>query len=309
MIRFALRRMLGAIPVMFIIVTLVFFMVRLVPGGPFDGEKSVSPETQEALNAYYGLDKPLHAQYFSFLKNLAKGELGPSYKHQGWTVNELIADKAPVSLELGLYSLLFALLLGFGMGIFAAAFKDKKIGRAVSAASLAGICLPALLLGPLLILLFSLKFKAFNAMGWNFASDAVLPAISMGLFYSAWIARLTRASFISEGEKAYVRTAIAKGCTSRRVYFIHIMRNAVQPVVSYLGPAAAGLLTGSFVVETIFQIPGLGKFFISSALDSDYTMIMGCVIVYAFFIVFFNLLADLVLAFLNPRIAKEFKNG
>ena len=307
MTRFLFRRILGAIPVMLAIVTLVFFMVRLVPGGPFDGERAVSPETRQALNAYYGLDRPLLSQYFTFLKNLAKGELGPSYKHQGWSVNELVAEKAAVSLELGFYALAFALLFGLGLGIFAAAFKDRPAGRAAGALSLAGICMPAMVLGPLLILLFSLKLKAFNAMGWNSPGDMVLPAISLGLFYSAWIARLARASFVSEGSKAYVRTALAKGCAGRRVYFVHIMRNAVQPVVSYLGPAAAGLLTGSFVVETIFQIPGLGKFFISSALDSDYTMIMGCVIVYAFFIVFFNLLADLLLAALNPRIAKEFE--
>ena len=307
MTRFFLKRILGAIPVMFIIVTLVFFMVRLVPGGPFDTEKQIAPETRQALNAYYGLDKPLYAQYFSFLKNLARGELGPSYKHQGWRVNELIADKALVSLELGFYALVFALVSGFAMGIFAAAFRDTKIGKCVGAFSLAGICLPALVLGPVLILIFSLRLNMFNAMGWASPQDAILPAIAMGLFYSAWIARLTRASFITESEKAYVRTAVAKGCDGRRVYFVHIMRNAVQPVVSYLGPAAAGLLTGSFVVETIFQIPGLGKFFISSALDNDYTMIMGCVIVYAFFIVFFNLVADLILALLNPRIAKEFK--
>lgn len=307
MMRFVLKRILGAIPVFLIIVSAVFFMVRLVPNGPFDSEKSVPPETKQALNEYYGLDKPIHVQYFSFLKNLCKGELGPSYKYQGWSVNEIVAEKALVSLELGFYALCFAFLLGLCMGISATVFKDKFLGKFVSATSLAGICLPAFVLGPVLILIFSLKLKCFNAMGWHFASDAILPAISLGLFYSAWIARLTRSSFMSESQKAYSKTALAKGCSTSKIYFVHIMRNALQPIVSYMGPAAAGLLTGSFVVETVFQIPGLGKFFISSAIDSDYTMIMGCVIVYAFFILMFNLLADLALAVLNPRIAKEFR--
>ncbi len=282
-------------------------MVRLVPGGPFDKEKALPPETLEALNSYYKLNEPLYVQYFSFLKNLAHGKLGPSYKYQGWTVNELLADQALVSLELGAYALLFALIFGLSLGLLSAIFRRNKIGKALSLFSLTGICLPAFVLGPILILIFSLRLSFFNAMGWHFLSDAVLPSLTLGLFYSAWIARLMRSSAISEIESPYIKTARAKGCAPFRIYFVHLLRNAIQPVVSYIGPAAAGLLTGSFVVETIFQIPGLGRFFISSALDSDYTMIMGCVIVYAFFIIAFTLLSDLLLAALNPRIAKEFK--
>lgn len=302
-----LRRLLGSVPVLLAIVTATFFMARFVPGGPFDREKPVAPETLEALNAYYGLDAPLAGQYFRYLKNLACGELGPSYKYQGWTVNELIADKAAVSLELGAYALAFALAFGLAAGIFAAVFSETRAGRLAGAASLAGICLPALVLGPVLILLFSIRLGWFNAMGWAYPSDAVLPALTLGLFYSAWIARLARASVLAELSKGYVRTARAKGCAPLKIYSVHVLRNAIQPVVSYMGPAAAGLLTGSFVVETIFQIPGLGRFFISSALDNDYTMIMGCVTVYAVFIVLFNLLSDMALAALNPRVARGMK--
>lgn len=306
MIKFLLRRICEAVPVFLLIITAVFFMARFVPGGPFDSEKSAPPETLEALNQYYGLDEPLHAQYFKFLKNLAHGELGPSYKYHGWSVNELICEKAKVSLELGVYALLFAVIFGLAAGVFAAAFKDRPIGRAVGALSLAGICLPSMVLAPLAILLFAIKIKCFNAMGWNFAQDAVLPAITLGLFYAAWIARLARAAAAEEAAKGYARTARAKGLGGFKIYCVHILRNAIQPVLSYLGPAAAGLLTGSFVIESIFQIPGLGRFFISSALDNDYTMIMGCVILYAAFILIFNLISDLALAAVNPKIAKGF---
>ena len=306
MIRFLLRRICESIPVFFAIITATFFMARFVPGGPFDKEKSVPPETLEALNAYYGLNEPLGSQYIKFLKNLACGELGPSYKYSGWSVNELIAEKAKVSLELGFYALIFAVAFGLLLGVLAAVLKDKPSGKIIGAISLAGICLPSMVLAPVAILLFAIKLKCFNAMGWNFPSDAVLPSITLGLFYLAWITRLARASAIGELSKGYVKTARAKGLGAFKIYFVHVLRNAIQPVVSYLGPAAAGLLTGSFVVETIFQIPGLGKFFISSALDNDYTMVMGCVILYAGFIIIFNLISDLVLAALNPKIAKGF---
>ena len=306
MIRFLLRRICESIPVFFAIITATFFMARFVPGGPFDKEKSVPPETLEALNAYYGLNEPLGSQYLKFLKNLACGELGPSYKYSGWSVNELIAEKAKVSLELGFYALIFAVAFGLLLGVLAAVLKDRPSGKIIGAISLAGICLPSMVLAPVAILLFAIKLKCFNAMGWNFPSDAVLPSITLGLFYLAWIARLARASAIGELSKGYVKTARAKGLGAFKIYFVHVLRNAIQPVVSYLGPAAAGLLTGSFVVETIFQIPGLGKFFISSALDNDYTMVMGCVILYAGFIIIFNLISDLVLAALNPKIAKGF---
>ena len=307
MTKYFIKRFLEAIPVFLFIITAVWAMVRFVPGGPFDKERPASQETIAALNAHYGLDKPLHIQYFNFLKNLAKGDLGPSYKYNGWRVSEILAEKAMVSLQLGAVALCIAIFIGIGLGILSAAFSKGSVGATLSAMSLAGVCLPSMVVGPVLILLFSLKFKFFSAMGWNFSTDIVLPAITLSLFYIAWIARLTRSGVVEELNKPYVKTARAKGVSEKKIFCVHILRNALQPVVSYLGPAAAGLLTGSFVVESIFQIPGLGKFFISSALDNDYTMILGCVMLYAGFILIFNLLSDVVLALINPKIAKEMK--
>lgn len=307
MIRYFAKRLLEAVPVFFAIITAVFFMVRFVPGGPFDSERPVPPETLAALDEYYGLNKPLVRQYASFLGNLAQGELGPSFKYGGWSVGEILAEKAAVSLELGVCALAVALAAGLALGFAAAAFSGTKFGGFLSGMSLLGICLPSFVLGPLLIMIFAMKLEWFNAMGWNAPSDIVLPSITLAFFYAAWIARLARNGALDERPRGYVRTAFAKGASRGRVYFVHILRNAVQPVVSYLGPAAAALLTGSFVVETIFQIPGLGRFFISSALDNDYTMIMGCVMLYSAFIIGFNLLSDLLLAAVNPRIAREMK--
>lgn len=307
MIRYFAKRLLEAIPVFFAIITAVFFMVRFVPGGPFDSERPVPPETLAALDEYYGLNKPLVRQYASFLGNLARGELGPSFKYGGWSVGEILAEKAAVSLELGVCALAVALAAGLALGFAAAAFSKTKFGGFLSGMSLLGICLPSFVLGPLLIMIFAMKLEWFNAMGWNAPSDIVLPSITLAFFYAAWIARLARNGALDERPRGYVRTAFAKGASRGRVYFVHILRNAVQPVVSYLGPAAAALLTGSFVVETIFQIPGLGRFFISSALDNDYTMIMGCVMLFSAFIIGFNLLSDLLLAAVNPRIAREMK--
>ena len=305
--RYFIKRLLESIPVFLFIVTVVWAMVRFVPGGPFDSERPASKETIAALNAHYGLDKPLHIQYCNFLKNLAKGDLGPSYKYNGWRVSEILAEKAVVSLQLGSIALIMAVFLGIVLGIFAAAFSRGMLGVTLSAISLVGVCLPTMVIGPILILLFSLKFKFFNTMGWNGIDDIVLPALTLSLFYIAWIARLTRSGVVEELNRGYVRTAQAKGVSRVKIFSVHILRNALQPVVSYLGPAAAGLLTGSFVVESIFQIPGLGKFFISSALDNDYTMILGCVMLYAGFILIFNLFSDVLLALLNPKIAKELK--
>ena len=305
MAKYILKRLFEAVPVFLFIITAVWLMVRFVPGGPFDGERQKSDETVAALNAYYGLDKPLYAQYFNFLKNAVRGDLGPSYKYKGWSVGEILAEKSLVSLELGCAALLLSIVFGVALGIAAAAFNRGAAGAALSALSLAGVCLSSMVLGPVLILLFALRLGCFHAMGWNLSSDIVLPAITLSLFYIAWIARLTRSGIVGELDRGYVRTARAKGVSQTRIFCVHVLRNALQPAVSYLGPAAAGMLTGSFVVESVFQIPGLGKFFISSALDNDYTMILGCVMLYAAFILFFNILSDAALALLNPKIGKE----
>lgn len=298
-----LGRMAETAVALLAVASAVFFMVRFVPGGPFDRERTVTEETIERINAYYGLDKPLYEQYFSFLKNLAKGELGPSYKYPGWNVGEILREKAAVSLQLGITALVIAAATGIAAGIAAAVFPKGVTGAVLSFFSVVGVCLPSFVLGPLLILLFSLKLGALNPMGWSCPSDMILPSATLALFHSAWIAKLARDGVVREKFRPYVRTAYAKGLPPSRIYLVHILRNGLEPVISYLGPAAAELLTGSFVVETIFQIPGLGKFFISSALDNDYTMIMGCVMLYAVFVMLFNLLSDIALAVANPKIA------
>ncbi|WOO39758.1 ABC transporter permease [Rubellicoccus peritrichatus] len=301
MFRFALTRLAEAIPVIFIIITLTFFMVRLAPGGPFDGDKQMPESVREALDAHYGLDKPLIVQYWNYLVDLVQGDLGPSFNFPGWTVNELIADKIPVSLELGLYSLCIALLVGIIIGVTASIRPNSWSDYIPMSLAMLGICLPTFVVGPILLLIFALDIPVFNVSGWNFPRDRVLPSLTLGLFYAAYIARLTRGSMLEVRNQDYMRTALAKGLPTWRVYLIHGLRNGILPVISYMGPAAAGLISGSFVVETIFHIPGLGRFFVASAINRDYTLVMGTVILYAVLIIGFNLISDLVQARLNPR--------
>ena len=305
MIRLIAKRLLEAIPILWIVATFAFLLARAAPGGPFDRESPLPPEVKAAIEAHYGLDKPLWVQYGVFLKNLVCGNLGPSYKYPGWTVQELIADKFPVSLQLGLCALLLALLFGLGAGLLAASRPDSWYDRLSMAGAMTGLCLPTFVLGPLLLLIFGLKLGWFNVSGWGTPRDLVLPGLTLGLYYGAFIARLTRSSMLEIRSQDFMRTARAKGASAWRTYLIHGMRNALGPVVSYLGPTAAGLLTGSFVVESVFQIPGLGRFFVSAALDRDYPMVLGTVVFYAALILLCNLLADIVLAWLNPRLRKD----
>ena len=305
MLRFIIRRFFETIPVLFIIATLTFFGIRMAPGGPFDAEKNVTPEIRRNLEAHYGLNKSLLAQYGDYLKSLAHGDLGPSFKYSNRTVNELIAESFPVSLELGFYGLLVALLLGLAAGIAAALRPKTFIDYFASTVSMAGICLPTFVLGPLLILLFALGFHRFNAQGWFDPRDRVLPAITLGTYYAAYVARLARGGMIDILSQDFIRTARAKGASEARVILRHTLKGGLLPVVSFMGPAVAGIITGSFVVETIFQIPGLGRFFVTAALNRDYTMVLGTVLFYAALIVFFNLLVDIVLVCLNPKLKFE----
>lgn len=301
MLRYALKRFLEAIPVMFIIIAVTFFMIRLAPGGPFDAEKEVPPQVREALDATYGLDQPMPVQFFRYLGGLVQGDLGPSYKYPGWTVNELIADKVLISLELGAYALLIAIGLGVIIGTLAAAKPHRWTDYSLMSFAMLGICLPTFVIGPILLLLFAIDLPWANVSGWNLPRDRVLPALTLGVFYAAYIARLTRGSLLEARALDYMRTARAKGLPAWRVHFVHGLRNGLLPVASYLGPAAAGLISGSFVVETIFHIPGLGRYFISSAINRDYTLVMGTVILYATLIIALNLVSDLIQARLDPR--------
>jgi oligopeptide transport system permease protein len=296
-----LRRLLQAIPTLWVIATATFILLQLTPGGPFDTEKDVSAEVQAIINAHYGLDLPVNEQYLRFLQNALQGDLGPSQKYAGWDVDEIIAQSFPVSLELGCYALRVALAVGTPIGVLAALRHNRPAESALMGFAMLGICLPAFVLGPILIMVFSMQLGWLNPFGWNHPSDRVLPAITLGLFYAAYIARLSRSGMLDVMRLDYIRTARAKGLRQRAVVIRHALRTALYPVVAYLGPAVAGLISGSFVVETIFFIPGLGSFFVNSAFNRDSTMVMGTVLFYAVLILFFNLLVDLIQMWMNPR--------
>ncbi len=302
MFRFILKRILEAVPVLLIVATLAFFLARFAPGGPFDEERALPPAVEAQMNAHYGLDKPLGVQYVRFLKNLARGNLGPSYKYHGWNVSELIADRIPTSLALGAGALVFALAVGIPLGAVASMKPDSWLDRIPTGIATAGICLPTFVIGPLLVLIFSNWLGWFNASGWNEPSDFVLPALTLGLAYAAPVARLMRGSMLEVRGADFMKTAKARGVSPARIYFVHGLRNALLPVVTYIGPTAAGLISGSFVVESMFNVPGLGQFFVNAAFNRDFTMIVGTVIFYAAVLVALNLLAEIVLVKLDPRL-------
>lgn len=293
------------IPVLFIIATATFFMMRAAPGGPFDAEKRMSKEVRANIEKHYGLDQPLWKQYVSYLGNLMRGDLGPSFKYPNRSVNELIRDSFPVSLELGLWSLIVALFFGLLAGIVASLKQNSALDYVPMSLAMLGICVPTFVMGPLLISAFALNRDWFNASGWFFPRDRILPALTLGSYYAAYIARMSRAGMLEILNQDFIRTARAKGASEVNIVAQHSLRIGLRPVVSFLGPAVAGLLTGSFVVESIFQIPGLGRFFVTSAFNRDYTMVMGTVLFYATLIIFLNLLVDIVQVWLNPKLRFE----
>ncbi|MDC0144013.1 ABC transporter permease subunit [Verrucomicrobia bacterium] len=379
MIRFILIRLLQAIPVLFIIATITFFMVRLAPGGPFTEEKTIPVEIRKKMEEHYGLDRPLWEQYLLYFGIISKevdkhrlefagdkdaaefspegknftvtatrgsvltttgqspgqwhsrvvpetervsenhevlvfrrersgllfGELGPSFKYIGWDVEDLIRRSFPVSMQLGLCALAIALCIGLPAGIIAALKKNSLLDYVPMSTAMLGICLPTFVMGPLLILIFSSSLGWFSPIGWYTWGDMVLPSLTLGLYYAAYVARLTRGGMLEVLNQDFIRTARAKGASETRVILKHSLRGGLLPVVSFLGPAFAGLISGSFVIETIFSIPGLGKFFVTAAFNRDYTMVIGTVLFYAALIILMNLLVDILQAWLNPRTRLE----
>lgn len=306
MFRFIARRFLQTIPVLLVLITASFLMLRLVPGGPFDSEKATTPEIKRNLEAYYGFDQPLHKQFFTYLGNIVlHGDLGRSTKYANRTVNEIIADKFPVSLELGAWSLLIALTIGLSAGILAAVYKNMWADYVTSGIVMTGICVPTFVLGPILVLVFAIHFGWFSASGWYVWQDRVLPSLTLGIVYAAYIARLTRGGMLEVLGQDYIRTARAKGASETRVILRHALRGGLLPVVAFLGPAIAGIITGSFVIETIFQIPGLGREFVNSAFNRDRTLVLGTVMLYAVLIIGLNLVVDVVQVWLNPKLKFE----
>jgi len=301
--RFIGSRLLQAIPVLLVVITITFFLVRIAPGGPFSSEKAVIPEVKAALEAQYRLDRPLLEQYIAYLGDLVQGDLGPSFKYPGRSVNELIAAGFPVTAELALYALLVALSIGVGAGVVASLRPNTAQDYIPMSAAMVGICIPSLLLGPLLILIFGIYLDWLPVSGWgDMPGDKILPAVTLGAVYAAYIARLSRAGMLEIMTQDYIRTARAKGIPEWRVVVVHGLRGGLTPVVAFLGPAFAGLLSGSFVVETIFQVPGLGRFYVQAAFNRDYTMILGATVFLSCLIVTFNLVSDVLNAWMNPRL-------
>ena len=297
-----LKRVLAAIPVLIIVASLTFFLVRLAPGGPFDSDRAVSDEVLINLQEAYNLNAPLSEQYFDYMSGVIIGDFGPSFRYPGRGVSEMIFTGLPVTLELAFYSILIAVLVGIFSGVLAALKRNTMLDFIPMAIAMIGICVPTFLMGPLLVLIFGINLEVLPVSGWgNLPGDKLLPSITLGFAYAAYIARLSRGGMLEILGQDFIRTARAKGLSERVVVTKHAMQGGLIPVVSFLGPAVAGLLAGSFVVETIFQIPGLGRFYVEAAFNRDYTMILGTTIFFSSMIVFFNLLSDMAVMFLNPR--------
>lgn len=299
---YIVKRLLVMIPVFFMVVTLVFFLIRFAPGGPFSSEKAVSPAILKNLEAKYQLDVPLSVQYLRYLKDLIQGDLGPSFKHANRTVNEIIAESLPVSVELGLLALFWAVLIGISAGGLAALKPNSIYDYVPMTFAILGICLPTFVVGPILVLIFGLWLQWLPVAGWESWQDRILPSLTLGFAYAAYISRLTRGGLMEIRSQDFIRTARAKGLKESEIIIKHSLKGGLLPVISFLGPALAGIVTGALVTETIFNIPGLGRFFIESALNRDYTVVMGTSLLYFSLIFLCNLFVDLVYAVLDPRV-------
>lgn len=306
-VAFIVRRLLGAIPTLALVVALSFLLTRLAPGGPFDEEQALAPEIRANLEAAYGLDQPVHVQFARYVRGLLHGDFGPSFKFRDFTVSELIASGLRVSLALGSMAMLLALALGIPAGIWAARSRGGTADRLVMALAVAGISIPVFVVGPVLALVFGVWLGWLPVAGWlpGRPADLVLPVVSLALPVLAFIARLMRGSLLEVLRAPWIRAARARGLPERSVILRHALPAALLPVVSYVGPAAAAVLAGSLVVETLFGLPGMGRHLVQGALNRDYTLVMGMVIVYASLMIVLNLAADLVYAFLDPRIRRE----
>jgi oligopeptide transport system permease protein len=307
MLRYAVRRVAGVIPTLLVIITASFFIVRLAPGGPFDQEQTLSPQVRANLDKAYGLDRPIAIQYCRYLLALAHGDFGPSFKQRDFTVTELIAQGLPVSGALGISAILLAVALGIPLGIAAALWRQTSIDVGITSLVVLGIALPGFVTGPLLALIFGVYLQWLPAAGWEEGAPRyfILPAVTLALPVIAYVARLTRSSLLDVFRANFIRTARARGVGRWRILWGHALRPALLPVVSYIGPATAFVVTGSLVVETVFGLPGTGRYLVQGAINRDYTLVMGMVIVYGTSVLLLNLIADLVYGWLDPRVRHE----
>ena len=302
MLHYAFKRIFTIIPTLFAIITLTFFLMRIAPGGPFDEERPLAPAVLENIQASYGLNKPLIEQYFIYIGNLLQGDMGPSFVYRDKRVHEVLAEGLPISITLGGTALLLALIIGVFLGSIAALNQNKKTDVFIVTFATFGITTPNYVIAPILTLIFALTFSILPATGWGSPSQMVLPVVSLALPQIAIVTRLMRGSMLEALKSDHIRTARAYGLPITHVVGKHAMRSALLPVLSYLGPAAAALMTGSIVIEQIFNLPGIGRYFVTSALNRDYTMVMGTVIIVATLVLVFNLIVDLLYTVLDPRV-------
>jgi oligopeptide transport system permease protein len=301
-ITYLVRRILWIIPVLFTVSVLTFILMHSVPGGPWDSEKHLPAGVEARLNAQYGLDQPLYVQYVQWAGGFIQGDLGPSYRFQDRRVNDIVADGLPTTIQLGLQAFMLAILVGIPLGIFAALGHNRWPDYLSTSVSIVGISTPSFVLAILLVVLFAVQLGWFPTGGWKGPNYWVLPTIALAGFPIAVIARYTRASMLEVTRKDYIRTAQSKGLRERAVVTRHMIRNALIPVVTILGPTLAFLVTGSFIVETIFRVPGVGQFYISAIGTRDYSLLMAMTMLYAFAVAFLNVVVDVLYAYIDPRI-------
>jgi len=306
MLRFILKRLLWGIPVLWSVATITFIIMHIVPGGPFDAEKQLPPEIKANIEEKYHLDKPLHTQYLLYMGNLLKGDLGPSYKYLGRSVNDVIADTFPVSIQLGVIAFILSIVLGTGSGLLSAASREKGLwmDKTSMLMAIGGVSIPHFVLAALLILILSQTFHLFPPALWEGWEYTILPAVSLAAAPAAYMARLMRSTLLNVLREDYIRTCHAKGLSTRIILFKHAFKNAVPPLITFSGPLFAGLITGSFIIEYIFSIPGMGKYFVTAVINRDYPLIMGVTLVYAILIVLANLVVDLLYFFVDPRVRR-----
>ena len=302
MMKYLIQRVLYAILALFVVVTVTFLFMHAIPGGPFQRDKALPEAVKKNIEARYKLDQPLHLQYLDYLSHLTRGDLGPSYKYRGQTVNDIIRERFPVSVELGSAAILIALLLGVPAGILAALYQNKLPDHLVMFFSTIGVAMPSFVIGTLLMYYLSYRWGLLPSSMWGSPKHVIMPAIALAGLPIAFIARITRSSFLEVLSQDYMKTAVAKGLSRLRILWVHGIKNAIIPVITYLGPLVAGVLTGSFIVENIFAVPGLGKHFVISIYNRDYTVILGVTVFYCALLICANLLVDLIYPLLDPRI-------
>ena len=303
MLKFFFRRVLLGIPVLISVATLTFLIMHLVPGGPFDSDKILPPEIIANIEAKYHLDEPIEIQYLLYMRQLLKGDLGPSYKYIGRDVSDILRDTFPVSFTLGMCAVLVVLGLGLPAGVISAYWKNSLLDRSILLFAAMGISVPSFVLGAVSVWIFSHQWHVLPPALWEGPQYMILPAFALGAGFAGYIARLTRTTVLDVLGADYIRTARAKGLTEFNILLRHVLKNSLYPIVSVMGPLTAGLITGSFVIEFIFSIPGMGRFFITAVTNRDYPLIMGVTLVYAVLIVVANILVDMIYGWLDPRVS------